>query len=117
MLKRFFLFIKGIVMTASLLAQIPQPPANLPSPNAWSFTQYGNVPVTAFTGQPEISLPLFNLEAKDYKQPVTLSYNASGFRPDIHPSWVGSNWNLNVGGVITRNVKGLMDEYNFMLRV
>jgi hypothetical protein len=44
--------------------------------------------------------------------PLSLSYHASGFRPDQHPGWVGSGWNLNAGGAITRIVKDLPDDHN-----
>ena len=31
--------------------------------------------------------------------------------PAIIPGWVGQNWSLEAGGIITRSVKGLPDEY------
>lgn len=46
--------------------------------------------------------------------PVSLSYDASGIKPDQLPSAVGLGWSLNAGGEITRVVHGLRDEINNM---
>ena len=43
--------------------------------------------------------------------PISLRYNAVGFRPDEHPGWVGMGWSLQAGGVITRVVNGEPDEF------
>ncbi len=40
---------------------------------------------------------------------MSLSYNASGFKPEDLPTWVGQGWSLNAGGVITRAVQGNPD--------
>ncbi len=42
---------------------------------------------------------------------MELSYDASGHKPEQHHGWVGLGWNLNVGGIITRIKKSLVDEY------
>jgi hypothetical protein len=85
---------------------------NFPTPNATSLGLYGEVPVSLFTGLPQIELPIYTLQDGPINVPLSLSYHASGFRPDIHPGWVGSNWALNAGGFITRKRNGLLeDEY------
>lgn len=43
--------------------------------------------------------------------PLALNYDASGVRPDEHPGWVGMNFSLSAGGVITRTVNNLPDEF------
>ena len=80
-----------------------------PSPDAASLGKFGNVPVSLFTGAPQIYLPLFELKSGSIDVPLSLSYNASGFKPEEIASWVGLNWNLNAGGVITRSVIGNPD--------
>jgi YD repeat-containing protein len=83
---------------------------SIPSPNATELGVYGETPVSLYTGTPAINIPLYQLKEGDLSLPVSLSYNASGARPDQHPGWVGQNWSLNAGGVITRVVKGIPDE-------
>lgn len=82
------------------------------TPNATSLGLYGEVPVSYFTGLPTIEVPLYTIQERGLNFPLTLSYHAQGFRPDVHPSWVGANWSLNFGGVITRKMNNLPDEWS-----
>jgi len=81
-----------------------------PSPNAATLGNYGNYSVDLFTGQPSIGINLFDLQIGSYKLPVNLNYSLSSVRPEEHPGWVGLGWGLNVGGAITRLVRGGVDE-------
>src|ERR1700743_48643 len=83
----------------------------IPSANAASLGVYGEIPVSYFTGVPDISIPLYTVKGNKVSLPISLSYHAGGLRPDIHPSWVGNGWSLQAGGVITRKANGLIDEY------
>ncbi|MCF0070783.1 SGNH/GDSL hydrolase family protein [Dyadobacter sp. CY261] len=94
------------------LAQFQRPDVSLPSPNAASLGLYGEVPVSLYTGMPNVTIPLYTLQEGKINVPITLSYHASGVRVNQHPGWVGSNWNLNAGGAITRKMKGILDEFN-----
>ncbi|GGG19000.1 hypothetical protein [Pontibacter amylolyticus] len=85
---------------------------NLQSPNAAGLGLYGEVPVSHFTGVPNIQIPIYSLNEGHIQLPITLSYHASGVRPDAHPGWVGMGWSLMVGGVITRTVNDVNDEYH-----
>ncbi|NII29579.1 hypothetical protein HB364_31160 [Pseudoflavitalea sp. X16] len=80
-----------------------------PSPEAAALGQYGNVPVGLFTGTPTISIPLYELKGNSISLPISISYNASGFKPEDEATWCGSSWSLNAGGVITRAVRGNPD--------
>lgn len=67
----------------------------------------------AFYGTPNIQLPIYNVtNAGGLSVPISLGYNARGFRPDEHPGWVGSGWSLDAGGVIIRSVKDMPDDYS-----
>jgi YD repeat-containing protein len=80
-----------------------------PTPNAAELGKYGNVPVSLFTGTPNVSIPLVEFRGNSLSLPVSLSYNASGFKPEDLAPWTGSGWSLNAGGVITRSVIGNPD--------
>ncbi|WP_345207513.1 hypothetical protein, partial [Chryseobacterium ginsengisoli] len=70
-------------------------------------------PISYATGIPNINVPIYNLNLDGKLDiPVNLSYNSGGITVDQVSTWVGLGWNLNGGGVITRNVKGSVDFYN-----
>ncbi|RPD42748.1 hypothetical protein [Chitinophaga barathri] len=77
-----------------------------PSPTAASIAKYGDVPVSYYTGVPNISIPIYNVQNRDISVPITLSYHSGGIRVDEEASWVGLGWNLSAGGAITRTVRG-----------
>lgn len=81
-----------------------------PSPDAYSLGKYADIPVSLYTGVPDITIPLYELKGRKISMPITLSYHAAGFKVDEIASWVGLGWTLNAGGVITRSVRGLPDE-------
>ena len=82
----------------------------IPTPNSASIGTYGVVPVSMYTGKPEISIPLHTLNYRGFSLPISLNYDGSGVRVNDMPGWVGSGWSLNAGGVITRSVRGTIDE-------
>jgi hypothetical protein len=85
-------------------------PVTFPTPNAAALGQYGKIPVSLFTGTPNISIPLYEINDGDLSVPIVMRYHAAGIRPEEHPSWVGLNWSLQAGGAITRNTKKFPDE-------
>ena len=101
-----FIFLVGLLGNNIMYAQIPASSQSLPSPNVAALGLYGEIPVSKFTGMPDISVPLDEVPVGDLKLPFSLNYHAAGIRPDQHPGWVGMGWNLNTGGVVSRTVKG-----------
>ena len=87
------------------IIQIPK------SPEAFAFAKYGNTSVSHFTGVPNIFVPIGQLTGRDISIPIELTYDASGIKVDQIASEVGLGWNLKIGGMIIRNVKGLPDDY------
>ena len=77
------------------------------SPESSAFNKYGDIGVSYFTGSPNISFPLSLSE----EVPISISYNASGNKPNEHHGWVGTGFNLNIGGMISRIKKGDVDEH------
>jgi hypothetical protein len=48
------------------------------SPDAAALGKYGNIPVSPYTGVPNISIPLYTIKSGDLTMPVSLSYHSSG---------------------------------------
>ncbi|MDX2190970.1 MAG: RHS repeat-associated core domain-containing protein [Bacteroidota bacterium] len=86
--------------------------AVMPAPNAASLGKYGDIPVSAFTGIPSISIPIYTLKEGPIDLPISIDYHGSGIKINENASWVGLGWSLNAGGIITRTVLGLPDEIN-----
>jgi YD repeat-containing protein len=90
-----------------LIGYAPEIP---PSPGAAALGKYGQYEVNLAYGVPEISIPLFEVNAGSLRLPASLSYHASGNRASDEGSWVGLGWALQLGGVVTRTVRGQPDE-------
>jgi RHS repeat-associated protein len=84
---------------------------SMPAPNAASLGKYGDYSVGNFTGVPDISIPIYNVQEGPLSLPIGLSYHASGIKVAEMASWVGTNWALSAGGIITRTIQGLKDEH------
>ncbi len=93
-----------------VLAQTGSMRVTLPSPTAASLGKFGDVPVSLYTGVPDISIPLFTAKGKTLELPIVLRYHAGGIRVQEIGGWAGIGWTLDAGGTITRTVRGLADE-------
>ncbi|WP_439696628.1 hypothetical protein ACFGVS_29080 [Mucilaginibacter sp. AW1-7] len=82
-----------------------------PSPNIQAFQKYGNIPVSPYTGIPNISIPLYTVKYRDVSFPISLSYHASGIKVAEEASQVGLGWVINSGGSISRTIIG-DDDFN-----
>ena len=111
MCKKFnFIFFSAILVSQSLIAQIENRDF-FPTPNATSIGIYGQIPVDYFNGLPQISIPLYEFKSGSLTLPITLSYHGGGIKPSERASWVGLGWSLQSGGIITRIMNDLPDEY------
>jgi YD repeat-containing protein len=104
---RIHSFGQSTIPTNTGLPPVAQLPA---SPNATAMSTYGDIPVHFNTGLPSISIPIYELKECGVTLPISLSYHAGGVRVQEDAGIVGTGWNLNVGGVITRVVRGQPDE-------
>lgn len=66
--------------------------------------------INNYTGQADISIPLYNLKIHNLELPIALKYTSGGNKPTDYPTTVGLNWTLYAGGFISRSVKGTPDE-------
>lgn len=80
------------------------------SPTAADLGKYGEIQVNESTGTVSPSIPLFEYKAGNFTLPIALQYSGNGVRVNQDPTWTGINWNLNPGGVITREVRDKIDE-------
>ncbi|NIF05918.1 hypothetical protein F3J23_10740 [Chryseobacterium sp. Tr-659] len=103
---------KNIILVSLLLSSLyNSQTVNVKSPQSYEMERYGNIPVNLNVGGIDLSIPLFagNFNSiGDFN--LTLGYNSSGFIPNKKSNYVGQNWFLNFGGVISRDVNGIADD-------
>lgn len=80
------------------------------SPEAASLQKFSEIPVSNYTGIPQISVPIYTIRKGDVVVDISLSYHAGGNKVDDIASRVGLGWALNAGGTITRSTRGLPDD-------
>lgn len=100
------------IVRQSAASHIPEAASYSLTPNAASIQRYHDVPVSLYTGIPDISIPLYTFRSGKLSLPINLSYHAGGIKPEEHPGWVGLGWTLRAGGTITRIKHDLPDELN-----
>ena len=105
------LFLSGLFLVwynakAQDLTSLQQRRFIAPSPDASAFAKYGNIPVHTYTGIPSIDVPLYSITSRDISIPISLSYHSGGITVEEESGWTGLGWTLNVGGVITRQIRG-----------
>lgn len=63
---------------------------NQPSPTAASLGKFGEVPVSLYTGTPNVTIPLHEVESQSLSVPIRLRYQGGGIKVQEVPSWVGT---------------------------
>jgi YD repeat-containing protein len=79
------------------------------SPNASGLGIYGDIPVGFYSGTPDISVPVYTIKTNGVNFPIELNYHADGLKVLSEATFVGLDWTLSNGGVITRAINGLDD--------
>ncbi|MBS1509563.1 MAG: hypothetical protein JST86_01885 [Bacteroidetes bacterium] len=103
-----------LIFATTLIGQGINNPINkisIASPSAAALGKYGDIPVSYHTGLPQINIPIYSVTAGPLSLPISVSYHASGLKVQEPASWTGAGWSLNSGGVITRSVAGLPDDF------
>lgn len=110
----YFLILQLLIPVTSRGQSVDGVPGtvNISSPNAASLGKFVDIPVDNFTGTAQMSIPIYTIHEGSLSLPLSLSYHASGLKVQEVASWVGAGWALNAGGVITRTVMGLPDDYS-----
>ncbi len=75
-----------------------------PSPMAYEMTRFEAQQPSMYTGTANVTIPLYGIDFDGWQIPLTLSYYASGIKPNQEASEVGLGWSLNATAVISRTV-------------
>jgi hypothetical protein len=103
MKKKTYLAVMSILLIKIVSAQAPDSKLrnyHPVSPTAFQFLKYDEMPVSEYTGVPDISIPLYQIEEDGVKVPVTLTYHAGGIRVSQEASWAGLGWDMNFGSIV-----------------
>lgn len=85
------------------------------SAEAAAFSRFVDIPVGHYTGTPNISIPLYTVQTRSLSLPISLNYQASGIKVEDEATQVGLGWTLDVGGMISRSIRG-RDDFQGILR-
>jgi len=80
------------------------------TPTESAIIRSSEVTTSYSIGQPNIVVPFYTIQEGRIKVPISLSYNAGGFKVGEKASWVGLGWSLSTGGVVTREMRGIPDD-------
>ncbi|WP_299334911.1 RHS repeat domain-containing protein [uncultured Psychroserpens sp.] len=104
---RLFLFLIPVSIWAQELPEIVPP-----SPEAAALGNFVDVPISHYTGLPNISVPIYTIKQKGISIPIQLSYHARGVKVAEVAPRTGMGWSLQYGGSVTRQVRGKSDEFS-----
>lgn len=76
---------------------------NVETPDVASLKQFGDIPVSYYSGIPDISIPLYEIKNGNIKVPIILKYHSGGIKVNQESGWVGLGWHLQIGGCINEN--------------
>lgn len=110
-MKKLITLLLALITTTYTYSQndVAYPHVIAMTPNSAEIAKYTDYPVSYYTGTPNISLPIYEIEVDGLKIPINLNYHASGIRVDQEATWAGLGWSLDVGSTISRSVKSADD--------
>lgn len=100
--------ISFIISNAQTRVIVPQiTPVN---PAAASLFKVVEHPIGNFSGTVPVDFPIYSLEGRNVKLPITVSYHTGGIKVEEIAGPVGLGWSFSAGGNITRAVNGVEDD-------
>lgn len=81
-----------------------------PSPDVSAIIKGAALSANPHTGAASTSIPIYGLKVSGFTLPIRLNYTTNGFKPNQDIGRVGSGWNLDAGGVVSRIVYGKPDD-------
>ncbi|OCK49685.1 hypothetical protein BA768_08855 [Chryseobacterium sp. CBo1] len=85
------------------------------APETSSLLRYQEIPVSNYTGVPNISIPIFNIKSGSLEIPLTLNYHSGGILVSDISGPVGLGWSIHTIDPITRKINGFVDEHGIMM--
>lgn len=70
------------------------------------------VDVDTYTGKGITTIPLYTLKSGPLSFPISLINVSGGVKADANTGAVGTGWNISSGGSISRQMRGLPDDYD-----
>jgi len=119
-MKKQLLILILIIITLLLKGQSTQLIASyMPtSPQAEAIQRYGDYAINYSIGIPDISIPLYEINHRGYKLPITLKYSPQPLRSGYNYQIFGHGWGLSVNSCISRTIEGRPDEWsNFIFDI
>lgn len=110
-MKKIIVLLYVSLFVVSIKSQSIEIPKYMLTPNASDLGKYAEIPVSYYTGRANVTIPLYELEVRGISMPINMTYDTSGIMMNSLPSWTGHNWTIEAGGVITRTINYLPDEY------
>lgn len=82
------------------------------SPATAEMVKVANVPLNLSAGVLDQTIPVYEIRSDDFSWPLQLRYSYAGLRLEELPGECGLGWSMaGLGGVVTREVRGLPDEH------
>ena len=103
-------FLLSILSLLPAHAQLTEPVYSTPSADVATLGSFGEIPVSLFTGTPNVSVPIYEVTAGDFSFPLALSYHLASVKPNLPPGNYGLGWSLSTEACISRTVRGFPDE-------
>lgn len=76
------------------------------------FPLHAQVNVDLLTGKLQARIPLFEVTQGSLSVPVTLDYDGGGVRVEQEEGSAGMSWDVNAGGAVVRELRGLPDDFS-----
>jgi len=106
------LLLSAVLALGTLCVQSQELPTIVPpAPEASALANFTEVPVSHYTGLPNISVPIYTIQEGGVSIPIGLSYHARGVQVSEIAPRTGTGWSLSYGGAISRQMRGRSDEH------
>ena len=113
-MKKVVILLCSVLLLLCKIQGQEMPDIIAPSPQASEMTKYIDYPMDLSSGLPSISVPIYNISTQNLSFPISISYHASGLKPNESENGVvGLGWSLNAFGVVNRSLNKQADEKNY----